>query len=282
MTGVYTFYTTGDYNTSVEIRKINGTYCASDGNSGENNNFMVALNANEGVTYKIIVRVNDLKEDADFDLFVEAPCVHSYEKKITEPTCTSKGYTTYVCSQCGHSFVDDYVEELGHNYTVKTVASTCTNSGHEHGVCTRCGEEYDKEIAQLGHSYEQIIIKPTDKQKGYVIKRCRVCKASYIVEEQEPLRNLVTTSILKLQGKKKALTVTWNKKHKISGYEIQISTTKKFKKSASKKVKASKSKVTFRNLKSKKKYYVRIRTYRVVDGIKVYSKWSKIKSKKVQ
>ena len=38
------------------------------------------------------------------------------------------------------------------------------------------------------------------------------------------------------------------------------------------------TKKTIRNLKSNKKYYVRIRTYKVVKGKKYYSYWSKVKS----
>ena len=35
---------------------------------------------------------------------------HSYEAVVTEPTCTTDGYTTYTCSVCGHSYTADYVE----------------------------------------------------------------------------------------------------------------------------------------------------------------------------
>ena len=33
---------------------------------------------------------------------------------------------------------------------------------------------------------------------------------------------------------------------------------------------------TIKKLKAKKKYYVRIRTYKTVDGNKIYSSWSKV------
>ena len=34
---------------------------------------------------------------------------HSYEAVVTEPTCTSDGYTTYTCTVCGDSYIADYV-----------------------------------------------------------------------------------------------------------------------------------------------------------------------------
>ena len=37
---------------------------------------------------------------------------HSYEDVVTEPTMTSEGYTTYTCSVCGDSYVDDIVPPL--------------------------------------------------------------------------------------------------------------------------------------------------------------------------
>lgn len=44
--------------------------------------------------------------------------------------------------------------------------------------------------------------------------------------------------------------------------------------------KTNKNKV--KKLKAKKKYYVRVRTYKTVKGKKVYSSWSKVKSIKTK
>ncbi len=35
---------------------------------------------------------------------------HSYVDKVTPPTATEKGYTTHTCEDCGHSYVDSYVD----------------------------------------------------------------------------------------------------------------------------------------------------------------------------
>ncbi len=40
---------------------------------------------------------------------------HEYIPSVTEPTCTTEGYTTHTCS-CGDSYVDNQVDALGHIY----------------------------------------------------------------------------------------------------------------------------------------------------------------------
>ena len=91
-------------------------------------------------------------------------------------------------------------------------------------------------------------------------------------------------NVNKLNAKKKALVVYWNKIANVSGYQIQVATDKKFKKNK-KTVTVAKqnaSKKTVKKLKAKKKYYVRVRTYKTVNGKKSYGKWSKIKSLKTK
>jgi len=89
--------------------------------------------------------------------------------------------------------------------------------------------------------------------------------------------------------KKKKITLKWKQTgdKKISGYEIQYSTSKKFKKAKLKKVPKNKTSLTITKLKSKKKYYVRIRSYNKYtseNGVtkKKHSNWSKVKSCKVK
>ena len=97
------------------------------------------------------------------------------------------------------------------------------------------------------------------------------------------------TSINKLTAKKAAFTVKWKKQSsQTTGYQIQYSTDKNFKKN-NKLVTISSNKTTSKtisNLSSKKKYYVRIRSYKTVkiDGKKekIYSSWSKAKTVKVK
>ena len=97
-----------------------------------------------------------------------------------------------------------------------------------------------------------------------------------------------STSISKVSALKKGFKLSWKKqKTQTTGYQIQYSTSSKFKKA--KTVNVSKNKTTSKSVKklsSKKKYYVRVRTYKTVkiDGKtkKVYSSWSKTKTVKTK
>ena len=93
-----------------------------------------------------------------------------------------------------------------------------------------------------------------------------------------------STNPKKVKAAKKAISVTWKKVSGVKGYQIQVATDKKFKKNKKtvtiKKQKTTKT--TVKKLKAKKKYYVRIRTYKIVNGKKVYSSWSKVKSVKTK
>lgn len=93
------------------------------------------------------------------------------------------------------------------------------------------------------------------------------------------------TAVQKLTKGRKQMKVTWKaQKTQVNGYRIQYSTSSKFKKGTHiKTVKNYKTKsLKVKKLKAKKKYYVRIQTYKTVGGIKYYSGWSKTKSVKTK
>ncbi|MBQ9531126.1 MAG: fibronectin type III domain-containing protein [Eubacterium sp.] len=92
------------------------------------------------------------------------------------------------------------------------------------------------------------------------------------------------TTLSSVSAAKKAFTVKWKKQAtQTTGYQIQYSTSSAF--SSTKAVNVTKNttlskKIT--GLKAKKKYYVRIRTYKTVSGKKYYSSWSTKKSVKTK
>ena len=91
------------------------------------------------------------------------------------------------------------------------------------------------------------------------------------------------TSLRSVKSKTaKQATVTWKKAKSISGYQISYSQNSSMKKAKALTVKGSATRATLKKLVSKKKYYVRIRTYKVVSGKKYYSKWSSKKSVKIR
>ena len=83
----------------------------------------------------------------------------------------------------------------------------------------------------------------------------------------------------KVTPKSKSFTVRWKKQTKqTTGYQVQYSTSRKFTKktTVTKTVrKNTAAKLTVRKLKAKKKYYVRVRTYKEIRGEKYCSGWSK-------
>lgn len=86
-------------------------------------------------------------------------------------------------------------------------------------------------------------------------------------------------------GKKK-LTLSWKALSDAEGYQIQIGTKKNFKGAKTISVSKSKKKYVKKGLKSRKKYYLRIRAYKTCKNAagtveKVYGSWSKT-SKKVK
>ena len=93
-----------------------------------------------------------------------------------------------------------------------------------------------------------------------------------------------SAKIKKVKAAKKAVSVEWKKVSGVKGYQVQVATDKKFKKNKkTATVKKQKTtKVTIKKLKAKKKYYVRIRTYKTVKGKKIYSSWSKVKKVKTK
>lgn len=90
------------------------------------------------------------------------------------------------------------------------------------------------------------------------------------------------TTKVKANGKK-TIKVSWKKDKKASGYEITYSTKKSFKGKKTIVVKSNKttSKVV-KKLTSKKKYFVKVRSYKQVRKTKTYGAYSKVKTVKVK
>ena len=102
--------------------------------------------------------------------------------------------------------------------------------------------------------------------------------ANFIIKPKKPTQK-------KLKSKsKKQLNVSWKKDKNVSGYEIKYSTSSKFTRKTTKTVKAGKKStgVTVKKLKSRKKYYVKLRSYKTINGKKYYSSYSSTKSIKTK
>ncbi len=99
-----------------------------------------------------------------------------------------------------------------------------------------------------------------------------------------PGNNLKKTKIKKAKKyKKRSIKIKLKRVKGATGYKIQFSTGKKFKKAKTKTVYTKKIRFIQRKLKANKKYYIRAKAYKLVGTTKVYSKkWSKVKKVKTR
>ena len=86
---------------------------------------------------------------------------------------------------------------------------------------------------------------------------------------------------LKIKKSKNKINISWKKNKNVTGYQVQYSTTKRFKKKNTKTITITKNKpsASFKRRKEKT-YYVRVRAYN--KGKKAYGDWSKKKAVKVK
>ena len=103
-------------------------------------------------------------------------------------------------------------------------------------------------------------------------------KVDTSAQKKEMKKAAVTISGLKSAAAGKAIVSYKQSAVKVTGYEIQYSTSSKFTAAATKTVTTKNTSATLKSLKSGKKYYVRVRAYKTVSGIKVYGSYSKAKN----
>ena len=116
--------------------------------------------------------------------------------------------------------------------------------------------------------------KPTAARNPQAVKKDK--SAAVKAMKQAKLNSLKVKS-----RAKKKINVSWKKVKKAKGYQVQVSEKKNFKKVVFKKdVKKTKLTIKNKKIKSRKKYFVRVRAYTTYKdannkAVKVYSKWNK-------
>ena len=148
-----------------------------------------------------------------------------------------------------------------------------------------------KESAKLTYKSDSKYVKVDKKgkvtiAKNFVGKATITVTASATKTYQETTKKVTVTvnpAKVKLTGVKnykgKKLKAYWKKNTKVTGYQVQYSTSSKFKSAKTVTVKGCKN--TSKNitkLTKNKKYYVRVRTYKTVGKVNYYSGWSNTKS----
>lgn len=123
----------------------------------------------------------------------------------------------------------------------------------------------------------------SEQQKAFVDNYSLAVKASaeYRKMESTVQRTRVQKVTLKsAKSKKQQIRLVWKKVRGASGYEVQYSTDKKFRRGKKKSV--SKTTLQIKKLKRKKVYSVRVRAYKRVYGKKIYGAYSKIRKVKIR
>ena len=215
-------------------------------------------------------------------------CNHVWKDAVVvkEPTCSEEGLSTVTCSICNKTF-DVPIPPTGkHTWgeTVVDVVPTCVGEGLTHKTCTVCGTTVNEIVPPSGIHVTVIdpAVEPTFDSAGKTQgKHCETCGA--VLSAQKVIAKLGAPALSKVKRGKKAFTVTWKTVKSIEGYQIQYSRKKSMKGAKIKTVKgASNAKLTVKKLKKGKRYYVRIRAYKTIGGVKKYSKWSAKKSVKTK
>ena len=222
--------------------------------------------------------LNDAKKTVSCEVNVSSKiaCKHTYETFVTKATTVKNGRITETCTVCGEIKSSNTILAVK-SAKLRTTSYTYNGKARKPSVIVK--DSSGKAISNSNYSvaYKNnekvgkatVTIKLKDNYKGTLTKTFTIYPKG-------------TTVSGKIAAKSKGLTVTWKKQPKsTTGYQIQISTNKKFAKKATttKTVKNnSATKLTVRKLKSKEKYYVRIRTYKVVKEKKYCSSWSRTKT----
>ena len=167
---------------------------------------------------------------------------------------------------------------------------TCSETGKQERVCLKCDSKEVKVVPLTEHTYGpwKTTSKATETAKGEKTRTCSVCGGTETKTIAMLKPTLKAVKILKPVAAKKAATIKWKKisktnLKKIKKVQIQYSMDKNFKKGVKTKyASAKKTSYKLTKLKSKKKYYVRIRAYTKKNGVVHVSKWSSKKPFKVK
>ena len=143
-----------------------------------------------------------------------------------------------------------------------------------YGLVNTEGQDVVKDQLNIEIADGQIkIVKETETTTPATAETTTTAK---VTKTQKPTAQKVSvgnTRITKIVKTKKSAKVIYKKIAKVSGYQLQLSRSSKFKKAVTKTTK--KISYKFKKLKANKKYYVRVRGYVKTSNGTTYGKWRK-------
>ena len=169
------------------------------------------------------------------------------------------------------------VKPVSKKFTVKTKNVTYNGKAQKPSVTVYVGKK------KLSRKYYSVAYK-NNKNVGYgtvtVKGKGRYAKYSGAATFKV---NLKKVSLSSVKARKKKMVVYWKKTGGNQGYQVQYSTSKRFSSNVKTvRLSAGKKSVTIKNIPAKKRYYVRIRSYKKVGNKIWYTGWSKVKTVKTK
>ena len=208
-----------------------------------------------------------------------AKIAHTTKQTVTKATPTANGKIVNYCSVCKKTLSTTVIPKAS---SIKLKATSLTYNGKVRTPKVIVKDRTGKTL-----------VKNTDYTVSYAKGRKYVGKYAVKITFKGKYSGTKTlyftikpkaTSISSLKAGSKKFTVKWKKQAtQTTGYQVQYSASSKF--SKAKTVTVGKNKTVSKKiskLSGKKKYYVRVRTYKTVKingkSIRIYSGWSKAKT----
>lgn len=260
-----------------------------------NNKYDYAITIEYNKAMNQIIPIYDNYENVVYNINANISDNHSFGNWITtkQPTTTTYGEKYRECSRC-HFKEIMLIEKVVKPIEKPKIDIQNTTISIKNSVYT-------------GSAIKPI---PTIKYKGTTLKKDTYYTVTYknylnvglakaTITGKGNYKGSITktykilpkgTSFTKVSSSNKSLVLKWTlqktkmKSSYITGYQVQYSTTKDFSKN-NKLITISgykNSSKTIKNLTKNKTYYVRIRTYKTVGGVKYFSNWSSIKAIKIK
>ena len=208
-----------------------------------------------------------------------AKIAHTTKQTVTKATPTANGKIVNYCSVCKKTLSTTVIPKAS---SIKLKATSLTYNGKVRTPKVIVKDRTGKTL-----------VKNTDYTVSYAKGRKYVGKYAVKITFKGKYSGTKTlyftikpkaTSISSLKAGSKKFTVKWKKQAtQTTGYQVQYSASSKF--SKAKTVTVGKNRTVSKKiskLSGKKKYYVRVRTYKTVKingkSIRIYSGWSKAKT----
>lgn len=216
---------------------------------------------------------NYAKKDSSIGFVIYDTHNNNYEKVLKKATTTQYGKRQVICDYCGK------IIKTAEIPSIKKVALKKTSfeyNGKKKSPQISAKNDYGYYISNSYYTVRYINAIDVGTGTAIVTFKGRysgTVKLNYKI-------NPKGTSLTTVTAKPKSFVVKWNKaKNHCKGYQIRYSTNKSFSNAKTKTIsKRSTTALKVNKLKGGKKYYIKVRTYSVVDGKKYYSKWSKYKT----